>query len=636
MTADAYELPTTRNSQFSSQRWQVIPETTVVTQNSDGSPASLFQEDSWKIDSYGANVSNRNLHFRNLTADNSDSLLNSASKSQTKQVMYFLMHMCSDDVPAPLSLKSKLTSLRKFCKFASTKKKTLYEAFEDSKTILSYIMQAGFEAESQRLHAIFVQLHQLGRVKTGVDIPFRLLHSPMLKRFRERQEASQHPVIPTRIYQHFLAQCENELCLVEAAADDLVHVIRCVYGDKPLPATASPALEASLTYFGRTLVATSISALVTEIALLCQVLIMAFTGMRVQEARNLPFQCLTKFIMDGIEHYAIEGVTTKLTGGRVKRACWVTSSLGFRAVMLAQKLLGEAHAQFGKPDYMTSTDGTHRLFSKIGICAESYETGRGIGNNSSYVAAFRQRAFVRITLDDVAELKLIDPFRSWEHEPEFAVGEIWPFTRHQLRRTLALYAQRSGLVTLPSLKRQLHHITAEMSMYYARGSAFAKDLLATNKKHFAKEWQETQGMSQYLAYAVQVLLSDERLFGGHSAWAKSRAVKQSPVSVYSRLETLQMFERGQLAYKETVLGGCTSTKECDSSPLEWLNLKCLVSNCKNQVLVLAKLQRVIKVQEKAVEGLGTRCPGSVEYRMEKYTLATLRAAEVKLRASEEG
>ena len=61
-----------------------------------------------------------------------------------------------------------------------------------------------------------------------------------------------------------------------------------------------------------------------------------------------------------------------------------------------------------------------------------------------------------------------------------------------------MYAHRSGLVTLPTLKRQLQHITQEMSMYYARGSAFAKGFIDTDKTHFAKEWAEAQGLSGYL------------------------------------------------------------------------------------------------------------------------------------------
>jgi hypothetical protein len=176
----------------------------------------------------------------------------------------------------------------------------------------------------------------------------------------------------------------------------------------------------------------------------------------------------------------------------------------------------------------------------------------------------------------------------------------------------------------------LQHITQEMSMYYARGSAFAKGFIDTDKAHFAKEWAEAQGLSEYLAYAEQVLFSDERLFGAHAAWTQSRAVQASPVSVYSREQTVRMFGKGELAYRETVLGGCASVEPCKSTPLDWMRLDCLESNCRNLVIVPSKLQRVIKAQQAIVEKLRAVDEASVECRIEAQTLQRLLDAQEKL------
>ncbi len=75
------------------------------------------------------------------------------------------------------------------------------------------------------------------------------------------------------------------------------------------------------------------------------------------------------------------------------------------------------------------------------------------------------RLFPIIEEEDIKELEDIDPFRAWHTEPEFAIGKRWPLTTHQLRRSLAVYANASGLVRLSSLRRQLQHITREMSLY---------------------------------------------------------------------------------------------------------------------------------------------------------------------------
>lgn len=74
----------------------------------------------------------------------------------------------------------------------------------------------------------------------------------------------------------------------------------------------------------------------------------------------------------------------------------------------------------------------------------------------------------------------------------------------------AVYAQRSGLVSLASLRRQLQHITDEMSRYYARGSAYARNIIGNDKHHFGFEWQDTQSTSSALSYMLNPRFSIER------------------------------------------------------------------------------------------------------------------------------
>jgi hypothetical protein len=131
-----------------------------------------------------------------------------------------------------------------------------------------------------------------------------------------------------------------------------------------------------------------------------------------------------------------------------------------------------------------------------------------------------------------------------------------------------------------------------------------------------------------------VLFSDERLFGGHAAWTQSRAVQASPVSVYSREQTVRMFIKGELAYRETVLGGCASVEQRKATPLDWMRLDCLESNCRNLVIVPSKLLRVIRAQRATGEKLHAIDEASVEYRIEAKTLQRLLDAQEKLIESE--
>jgi hypothetical protein len=607
--------------------WYRIEDDTVVTHDKAGNAVSLFGDDVWDIRAYTIGPRRNYMFFRGHLPDGASRTLSDAITRQWKQVMYLLMHEAADTVPASSTLQAGSVYLKEFTFFAAERQLTLYEGLSNVAVVLDYVAQAGMEMKAQRLHAILVKLHRLGVETTGLRVPLAQLHKPLLERFAQRAGSSQYPLIPTRIYQHFLSTCEHDLGVAEGVADALsVYLARVYAGESP---GVSAALATVAAHFGCKDSPYVVSSLVASINALCQLVILSFTGMRAKEAEDLPYDCLRETRLDGVTHYTIEGVTTKLSGGRPMRACWVTSPFAARAVRLAQRLSGEAHRAHGAQGYAESTDGSHLLFCRMGL-RYGYAANRAASTVHNDVEAFRERVFPAITVEDIAELKRVDMHRAWEDEPKYAPGQQWPFTRHQLRRTLALYAHRSGLVTLPTLKRQLQHITQEMSMYYARGSAFAKGFIDTGNNHFAKEWVEAQGLSEYLAYAEQVLFSDERLFGGHAAWAQSRAVQASPVSVYSRKQTIRMFEKGELAYRETVLGGCASVEPCRSTPLDWMRLDCLESNCRNLVIVPSKLRRVIKAQQATVEKLRTVDEASVEYRIEAQTLQRLLDAQEKL------
>jgi hypothetical protein len=87
-----------------------------------------------------------------------------------------------------------------------------------------------------------------------------------------------------------------------------------------------------------------------------------------------------------------------------------------------------------------------------------------------------------------------------------------------------------------------------------------------------------------------------------------------------------MFKRGELAYRETVFGGCTNVGRCERSPLTPIRFECLLVNCPVQVVNLNKLRLVTRAQEAVVSRLGIASPGSVEHRIESAILRNLDAA----------
>ncbi|CAN7796418.1 hypothetical protein LJR267_009670 [Paraburkholderia hospita] len=210
---------------------------------------------------------------------------------------------------------------------------------------------------------------------------------------------------------HSPEQCEHDLGIAESVANALSdYLARAYAGERP---DVCAALKTAAVHFGCKDSLYVVLSLVASISALCQLVILSFTGMRAMEAENLPYDCLSETRLDGVTHYAIEGVTTKLSGGRPKRACWVTSPLGARAVRLAQRLSGEAHRAHSATGYAESTDGSHLLFCRMGLHLK-YVANRAPSTIHSEVEAFRKRVFPTITPEDIAELKRVDMHRAWE------------------------------------------------------------------------------------------------------------------------------------------------------------------------------------------------------------------------------
>lgn len=374
--------------------------------------------------------------------------------------------------------------------------------------------------------------------------------------------------------------------------------------------------------------------MLAEAQMIVQLLVQTFTGMREDEARCLPYGCIETTVFNGRIHYIINGRTTKLNGGQPKLVKWVTNEDGYQAVQAMQNLANVVYNIFKvDPKLTQSNSAFYPLFvstAYFGFSASllTLDNSHFCPGASGMFRFERLQAEIsaEIEEEDLRELEHIDPHRAWRSETDFKTKQPWKFTTHQLRRSLALYAQSSGLVSLPSLRRQLQHITEAMSRYYARGSAYAKNFLGDDKRHFGLEWQATKRESEGLSYILNVLMADGGLTGGHANWVKYRIKGENDVILVDRETTMRRFKKGEMAFRETLVGGCTNTGECDKVGFRWLDVDCLRDNCKNLVCNPKKLQRVITAQENMIAYLDHT---SVEYRTEMADLEVLVTARDK-------
>ena len=599
------------------------PEADAPVLASLGTP-SIFSDEQWDLSAIPGNSVNwtKQLDFsRNSEYGVSDPL----TGHQLKQVLYFVLHEDGTQLPACTTFLSKYYAVRSYASMANAVGKTLYEGFEDG--------EIGRQFIALKPHQAIDLFPLLTRLVKAVDvapfeIPFKELHPLLVSANREiRDNEQQTPVMPSRIYSAVLGALAYELSVVEKVLPDLLQYLTDSFSSS---AGNYPSIPPSLVWYAKHLEqsestrASDIAGWISNAYVVFAAVICANTGMRRNEVQQLPLEPLSYFEHGGRKHACIRGYTTKFNNGVPKEVSWVTNELGVKAADLAKQLASHIHRLHGDP----ATDGL-LLFPRHGFGSFGGYSGR----KSQRADIPRTKLFGRIapTIEaaDIEELERIDFERTWQDDEKFQVGMLWPFALHQLRRSLAVYAHRSGMVSLPSLKSQLHHLTQEMSMYYAKGSPFAENVVF-DKDHFATDWNASKAISEYLGYALNVLMSDERLFGGAAAWASSPAVKASPVSVHSREHAVQMFKRGEIAFRETPLGGCTSTSSCDSSPFNPLPLACLENNCKNLVVSPRKLQRAVDSQRVLVSKLATSAPNSVEYRIEQSGLEILERVSIQV------
>jgi hypothetical protein len=155
-----------------------------------------------------------------------------------------------------------------------------------------------------------------------------------------------------------------------------------------------------------------------------------------------------------------------------------------------------------------------------------------------------------VTQEDWNVAKLITPTLD---ETIFGVGKIWRFAWHQLRRTGCVNMQASGLVSDFSLQYQLKHQTVATSLYYGQGYS-GITFNRTAKAEYVRTMYEMMGKE------LAVLLSD-RFISPHGEERKQAILKIVSQSDHQRLLTAAA--SGRVAWRATLLGGCTKSGPCE-------------------------------------------------------------------------
>jgi hypothetical protein len=160
------------------------------------------------------------------------------------------------------------------------------------------------------------------------------------------------------------------------------------------------------------------------------------------------------------------------------------------------------------------------------------------------------QALLRVTDDDWKLAKLVTPGLNSE---AFGVGKIWPLAWHQLRRTGAVNMQASGLVSDFSLQYQLKHSTLISSLYYGQGYS----QLSLNQ---SAQSEYLRAMYEVMGRELTGLLSDS--FVSPYGSERKRTILQI-VSESEHKKLVAAAKAGQVAWRPTLLGGCTKRGPCE-------------------------------------------------------------------------
>ncbi|MEW7974783.1 MAG: hypothetical protein AB2821_15005 [Candidatus Thiodiazotropha endolucinida] len=635
-----------------------LPLDHVISRHLDGTPASTVGDYQWNWDAYKSRGRNGmfNFIYWSRGAVSVSSVvpgLNEMRLYRIHEMQHLMTLLIYKRNGIPLSsstLEGYLTSLVRIAQFAETRSITVSEVFENPKHLDALILTS-WDTAAATLFRWWNLLSKLDEQHIGIKLTSLANLEDLRKRADDhKQGKKQKAPLPTRIYSDFINGLTTELDAIEPIVEELVTTVQQLAEERnSLPSVLensdkgvitkrlrflrdswSPALHSYYEFRGYSTALNALNSVLCDIQRVCKLAIHTFTGMRSAEAAYLPFHCVEiENGRHGNQHIVLVGITTKLEGGNNRRTHWVTNQIGHRAVKIAQRVASAIYGPLGlTPESKDAVRDEYPLFaspSKLPWGASPNPQVQPTSDLSLNSASNHLKANLKPIIQDadISELEQIDPHREWRNEAAFNIGQPWPLETHQLRRSLALYAQRSGLVAISSLRRQLQHITKEMSQYYARGSQFARNFIEDDpddySKHICKEWRDTMGESAGLAYLRDVIFADEPLLGGAGNFIEQQKRRGA---IVPRDEMMRRFKKGIMSYKANPLGGCTNPDDCKSEGkgLSFLDIPCLEDGCKHLVAKRSNIVRIIPYQQKLVEALR---PDSVEYSMEKRELDVL-------------
>jgi len=585
---------------------------TIVTITKDGRPLSRFGDDTWDYSATSSNTKTLNFQTKLWkiipNRESGDDYF-----TIRRDAIYFLKLLTLHWVNilggcSTSKLFGDVTAIAYLVRYCFDKNISMNEIFSTPEAI-NYLIENGTTDKQIGL--------ALGKIQRFVDtanslsndvfwrtlapsIEFRLRLRRARKKFPETTDSVQTMVIPSRIYQGLLKKTIEDLESFLSYEKDVKYIfeMRTVARDEgvSLDRNTEPsqltktqmtrvsarwkkmirdnkALRLSLkaVYGAKIAKSESWVGLVDNLSrwqLRCAILISAFTGMRKGELLAIPLDGLRYLTTDHGDIPVVWSTTTKLeSNGSPRFTRWVTSSAVKLAFQVARIIAEGALSWSDDRSSIVENLNDVPLFLSVEYGKKSaphpcFEFTTTSFNGGSFSAEIYEGE-IKVSEQDVSELSW---FLYGENIPEnIRVGQLWPLTFHQFRRSMAVYAAASGLVSYPVLKAQLKHISMVMTVYYSDSNSRAVNILGDEKevKALRSEWVEAKAKAE--SDELYRLIQNKQPLAG-CAGKQLRTQQMSgelPHYLENRKATKQAVKNGKIRYRSTLVGGCMSIKPCN-------------------------------------------------------------------------
>ena len=614
----------------------------IISRDKDGKILSLYKDNVWNLKTYVSNPSQYGIiDFRNR--------IESSNISDVKKLMFLLIVFGSgrngsqysvetlghyfNDVMVPLS------------KFALENKTTITKIIENNILLNSYINnKCSNLGKVQCLSSTLVFLDNLSNRSTQINFQrnkdiFKLLKSKINDFSAEHHQTS---IIPSRILAESIRQRWIQIEEIETNLTNLIKFLdMCIESERF--ASSETMINKYKWDCNKTLQwkeainfyqlnnlfkkyslknRINFKGFITKIQGTCKHLLHAYTGMRNGEMLNTQSNRLESVPTNsGI--CRIISTTSKFTGTN-QNAKWVTSKEVERIIFILRSInqVIAKHYNLNLNDLPLFLSGN--IFVEKGKIRdnENIRAKRKFDKRDELPLDYSS---LRLTIEDKQEIEEIDFNKNIR---DLEIGLPWEFKTHQYRRSLAIYSIQSGLVSLGALQIQMKHLFREMTLYYGNGASYARKLFDIPKEHIANDLDALKPELDTLAYIKNVIFSDEKLFGAHGSFVENNTKQNNhkfkTYFLENRDKTLKQFKNGEIAYKETALGGCIATEACDSRLTRSITA-CF--DCHGGILKKSKVDNVIQKQKEFISFLD---PSSIEYRTEVEDLNRLEELKSKL------